>query len=222
MPEFRANVVYMAKTFKEALMKSITALENSVNKEPDFMFGNLKYNTGVILDDPKSATFYHIDKKQQTVTAVVFTGPLLTFAVKDFRLNFAFTPTSQAYVPNFVTQVDLPEFLQMGSSFLNQTLPVPFFRTYADHEIKEVMGKRSAKINKIEYANPNKASIHILDSSWYTTVMRTEGFMVTGHLRMQPCGKNLSERKLIYVDGFQKHGYVRKAKMLNQPSNNVV
>ena len=39
--------------------------------------------------------------------------------------------------------------------------------------------------------------------------IRTESFKVTGHWRFQPCGVGMLERKLIWIDTFEKSGYVR-------------
>jgi hypothetical protein len=55
-----------------------------------------------------------------------------------------------------------------------------------------------------------------LDSTWFTTIVRSEGFKVGGHFRMQPFGKNLSDRKLIWISPFDKNGYTRKAKILSK------
>lgn len=62
----------------------------------------------------------------------------------------------------------------------------------------------------------NKApfSVTQLDSSWLRTIIRTEGFMVRGHFRLQPYGTGRSERKLIYIEPYEKHGYTRTAKKL--------
>lgn len=56
-------------------------------------------------------------------------------------------------------------------------------------------------------------TINRLDASWYTTYCRTDGFLVSGHFRMQPCGRGRQDRKLIYIKPFMKDGYVRRARM---------
>ena len=53
-----------------------------------------------------------------------------------------------------------------------------------------------------------------LDSSWFKTIIRTEGFKVRGHFRLQPYGEGRKERKLIYIEDYEKHGYTRTAKKL--------
>jgi hypothetical protein len=66
-----------------------------------------------------------------------------------------------------------------------------------------------------KYLNETKNKIEILDSTWFTTIVRSEGFNVRGHFRMQPCGKDRAERKLIWISDFEKEGYTREARILN-------
>lgn len=64
-----------------------------------------------------------------------------------------------------------------------------------------------------KYVNETKKKIEVLDSTWFTTIVRSEGFDVRGHFRFQVSGKGRSERKLVWVNGFEKTGYTRKAKL---------
>jgi hypothetical protein len=63
-----------------------------------------------------------------------------------------------------------------------------------------------------------------MDATWFTTFIRSEEFAVGantgGFFRLQPCGKDLKDRKLIWVLPFTKHGYTRKAKVLSDPHRN--
>jgi hypothetical protein len=61
-----------------------------------------------------------------------------------------------------------------------------------------------------KYLNDSKSNISIVDSKWNVVSVRNESFLVGGHWRMQPCGKNNEERKLIYIDTFEKKGYTRR------------
>lgn len=51
--------------------------------------------------------------------------------------------------------------------------------------------------------------IVVVNSNWNITSIRTEGFDVSGHFRLQPYKTG---HKLIWIDPFKKHGYVRHAK----------
>ena len=68
----------------------------------------------------------------------------------------------------------------------------------------------------------NKSGLRIkyIDSRWLREIIRTEGFKVRGHFRLQPMKDEDGEwtRKLIYINEFEKHGYHRRA--LRELSNN--
>ena len=65
-------------------------------------------------------------------------------------------------------------------------------------------------------ANMTESTVYVVDSSWNKIIIRTDGFGVRGHFRLQPCGANMADRKLIWIDAFEKHGYKRqpRAKIL--------
>ena len=91
--------------------------------------------------------------------------------------------------------------------------------------------KRYAKINTVDAKSIKRPKadepevkttingIKYLDASWYTTIIRSEGFGVKGHFRLQPYGPKRTEKKLIYINEYQKHGYIRRAKLLTEKNN---
>lgn len=66
-------------------------------------------------------------------------------------------------------------------------------------------GKKDGKVT-----NNSNNTVYVVDSSWNQLIIRTEGFAVMGHFRLQPCGVAMRERKLIWIDAFEKHGYKRR------------
>lgn len=54
--------------------------------------------------------------------------------------------------------------------------------------------------------------VTIVTSKWNITTIRTEGFDVSGHFRVQPCGEGRANSKIIFIEPFKKNGYIRKAK----------
>lgn len=77
-------------------------------------------------------------------------------------------------------------------------------------------GVRRTMPDRIESVVVNRMpfQINVIDSSWLKTIIRTEGFEVRGHYRLQACGVGRKEHKLIFIKGFKKHGYVRTAKKI--------
>jgi hypothetical protein len=174
----------------------------------------LKYEYGTYINK-KEVTFYKIDKTTEKISSVIIIGNEIVFAgfdVKGGEDRFA----SRFFVPRWISLEKTAEDIQVAVLKLMFPLATAMFRTYSDHEVKFVEGKGGATLNGITYKNFNKKGITILDSTWFTTIVRTEGFKVNGHLRLQPCGAGRTERKLIYIETFEKHGYVRKAKILEE------
>lgn len=90
------------------------------------------------------------------------------------------------------------------------------FIKHVDLETKTIEPERKDWHVGTKYVNETKSKIEVLDSTWFTTITRSEVFKVGGHFRMQPYGEGRSQRKLIWIDPFEKNGYTRTAKMLNQ------
>lgn len=58
--------------------------------------------------------------------------------------------------------------------------------------------------------NASRNTVYVVDSSWNKLIIRTDGFAVRGHFRLQPCGVNHMDRKLMWINAFEKHGYTRR------------
>jgi hypothetical protein len=77
---------------------------------------------------------------------------------------------------------------------------------------KEKTGtKKSGKI-----INTLNLPLTIITSRWNTTVIRTEGFSVKGHFAIRWSGEGRLIPKLVFIQPFEKNGYVRTAKSKEQ------
>jgi len=63
-----------------------------------------------------------------------------------------------------------------------------------------------------KYKNESVGDVVLVDSTWNKILVREDGFTVSGHLRLQPYGPGKTRKKLIFIEEFQKSGYVRGAK----------
>lgn len=59
-------------------------------------------------------------------------------------------------------------------------------------------------------SNDTNVPVIIVNSNWNITSIRTEGFNVSGHFRLQPYPSE-NQTKMIFIQPFMKHGYVRRA-----------
>lgn len=64
--------------------------------------------------------------------------------------------------------------------------------------------------------NDFRFPLTIVTSKWNVTSIRNEEFGVRGHFRIQPCGTGRMNYEIIFISPFKKHGYVRKAKSLDE------
>jgi len=72
----------------------------------------------------------------------------------------------------------------------------------------EKMGTR--KSGKI--INEVRQPLIVVTSKWNVTSVRTEGFAVSGHFRLQPYGEGRKQVRVKWIDPFEKKGYIRTAK----------
>jgi hypothetical protein len=111
-----------------------------------------------------------------------------------------------------------------GSPGYHITFPVQvvvtflLFKEFAELEIKTIKkGKNSkTKLNNTDYETAVDIPINIIDSTWFTTLIKTDSFKVRGHFRLQPYGTGNRDKRLIWIEEFEKHGIVRQAKMLKK------
>jgi len=101
---------------------------------------------------------------------------------------------------------------------INIVLILVLFKKYAPIETVVVNKKtnRKAKLNGEKHLNDNLFDITVVDSNWFTNIIRTEGFGVRGHFALRACGKGRIERKLVWISPFKKNGYHREAKKLKE------
>jgi len=91
------------------------------------------------------------------------------------------------------------------------------FKKYAPLETLIVNRDKTRKgiLNKEKHLNEYNHDITVIDSTWFTTIIRTKGFGVQGHFGLRACGVGRTERRLVWIDAYQKDGYKRLAKKLN-------
>ncbi len=102
-------------------------------------------------------------------------------------------------------------------NILVSTLHILAFLKYAEIETVELKPKEKKKLFDCKYLNETNETIEIIDSSWFRTIINSEGFNVRGHFRLQPKKKDGKwTKELIWINEFKKKGFVRKAKRLKQ------
>lgn len=213
-PLYRKKIQYITNPFHEAFYKNKSKLTE--------VFDKMNFNTcGVLLYSKGSWTttcFYmiytegHGEDWKVRLSLTYFSKHAQNdfFSLEALIIVDDFNPDdnpvfflSQAYEDIGLNQVSLE----------SEIIGLLTFLKYCPMETKVINRASRGYHTGEKYVNETKHDVEILDSSWFTTIVRTEGFGVTGHLRWQPCGPGRREVKLIYVEPFEKQGYTRTAKI---------
>jgi len=131
------------------------------------------------------------------------------FVVKDFRITSPHEPESDAF-----NKIPFSGSDKHKGFLLNVIAPLLSILYFAEIETKVIQSsnKKNTSSRHNGVKNSTSIPIEVIDSTWFTTIVRTEGFAVNGHFRFQPCGQSREQRKLIWIDGFEKKGYTRIAR----------
>lgn len=213
-----SNIQYVSHSFLEAFLKGKSKLSAVFDKE-DIDEGGVIIVGGATNGFTHWHTYYYYAKSY-----------LSDDGEKKIQYLFIdFSKHSKSVIPNLDVYVSYSEgelkelvwngYVEEGKdSTWWGAFVVSFilFKKYCETETKVIPANKKEHHIGVKYVNETKRKITVLDSTWFTTIVKSEGFGVSGHFRLQPCGPNNSERKLIYIAPFEKQGYTRTAKVLNQ------
>lgn len=213
-PSFGKKIRFISEPFHDAYTKAMHRLADVIDVEPINEAGTLiskvspkEYNT----------IFYNIKTEGQGKDFMM--GGIIFFFSKETdrekpslcTMIHRYSAGTKVYMSDKGHAAGVTDI-----SIFADILSLLLFLKYCDQETKIVNAKRREHHAGVKYVNETPQNIEILDSTWFTTIVRSEGFKVGGHFRMQPCGPERSQRKLIWISDFEKTGYTRTAKVLNQ------
>lgn len=211
---FKEKIQYISDPFYQAYNSAAHKLSSVIDAE----------------DIHESGTF--ISRSSPSETNTIFYDIATEGKGSDFKLTaviFFFTkdtnrekPSLAMYVQrnskgikNYISETGHKYGID-GMQVIADVFTLILFMKYAELQTKIIKSEKKDFHIGIKYVNETKSNIEILDSTWFTTIVRSEGFKVSGHFRMQPFGPKLTERKLIWINPFEKTGYTKTAKILNQ------
>jgi hypothetical protein len=94
-------------------------------------------------------------------------------------------------------------------------LALAMFKSYAQVETKILLPNSKTKGILCKYVNQTKLKLTYLDSKWFTNLVKSDGFNVRGHFRLQPMKKNGEwTKELIWISEFEKTGYTAPARKI--------
>jgi hypothetical protein len=147
----------------------------------------------------KDRTLLSLRKQISGQKSHSFINPLHFYKMKEFM-----------EIVGDVSQKDMT--VRIDTYYYQLVILFELFRKYAQVETRILQPKSKAELFKCNYHNQSDYSVEIMNSTWFTTLVKSEEFKVRGHFRLQPCGEAFKDRKLVWIKDFKKEGYTRKAK----------
>jgi len=213
--DFKSEVNIISEPFNEASLKAqkkLIELYQDILKNDlsdfdvngtyilgDFVF-LIKYKE--IKGSQNREMFFSFFDKQATPIALYFNSSKL-----DVNLIWV----SERY--------DIPKNEEMMSKYVSgwiaHIIVLKMFKSYAEVDTKILAGKSKIKGKGYKHLNETNLKICFLDSKWFTNLVKSDAFSVSGHFRLQPKKKEGSwTKELIWIDEFLKNGYTSKARIL--------
>lgn len=139
-------------------------------------------------------------------------GKLVPMVAATISPNQKFEPIFLSFAL-IKAERDVDEYLH--NLFYDTILLLNFIK-YAEVETKHLPANRKVQGINCKYINETKSNVKILDSMWFTELVKSDAFKVRGHFRLQPKKKEGEwTKELIWIKDFEKSGYTRKAGKLN-------
>ena len=205
------NVNMISKPFHEAVEKSSASLQRLINdhiEQKDLFVGGVYMTTHtavfcIVHYGPNGSAIvcYNFSKDGQ-ILSLYATYP----DVPD--ILYVCCEICEKYGIN--TEKEKREFCLEISKFC---IKVELFKIHATIETVVVEpGKKASGPKGEKCKNETLVPVTMLDTRWFTTTIRTDGFPVRGHVRLQPIKENGEwKKRLIWINEFEKNGYTRKA-----------
>jgi len=109
-----------------------------------------------------------------------------------------------------VNEIPMEQIGMNGATILEAVIKLLLFIELSDIIIEILEPNQKTGTRKTgKVFNQSDSNVVVVDSKWNTISVRNEGFKVSGHWRAQPCGVGRQERRIIWIDSFEKKGYVR-------------
>lgn len=223
------NIYMPSKSFDEAMLKSSKAFGDMPGTTSVFL--EVQEDCCFLLDHGKTKLFLFKDGNNDAGYPQFALFSTQLHGVINFHAEFCIIPDEQGLGISFVWRPQISGHLGADSDdpmwdkpdgevlwvFFKMINMYLIFKKYSDVELEVVSREATVKRSRILRDKVNNfmgINVTILDSNWFTTICRDEGFAVSGHFRLQPCKQNGEwTRKLIYINPYTKHGYHRKARM---------
>jgi len=216
-PLFLKKVQYITDPFFKAFTKGRSKLEDILT---DVSFDQSGTYVIPVKEGTNNTVFYNL-KAERAKSDWKLNGTIMYFAKskkmpEPYLFVFIHIQDNKSIV---YLQDQMWKENRSPTDFISPILYMILFTQYCEVETKIVPAGRNDVHLKEKYVNETKRAIEILDSTWFTTIIKTDGFWVGkkdgGILRWQHYGPGRTMKKIVFIYPFEKQGYVRKAKVID-------
>jgi hypothetical protein len=213
----KTKVTCVSKNFIDTVKYSFDKISDIINNEINKEFEEIFINETFIIDGFIIHTVQQISNTGFSIMSAIFE--------KDGCLISTYHKKNISDIGDLWETRTKPYFFTINGKryniaiyFSKIILNIVYFKKYAKVEIIESKAKSKTNVFNCKYLNETNSDIEYLDSKWFTTLINSKGFKVRGFFRMQPKKKNGEwTKELIWVEEFEKKGYVRNAKISHNP-----
>ena len=180
-------------------------------QEHDHLFMNNEGIGLLIHYDEENDKFILVGSKEFAIVAM--------FSVTVLEESKMQVEIGDYYITSRLSSEKVNEFKDIALNMFRVSYAVKHF---APTEIQIVDEKNrkvrigKGKDNKITADSGLLVPVNVIDSSYLTTIIHVNETSVRGHFRLQPCGEGMTDRKLIWIEPYQKGPYKRIAKKLKE------
>lgn len=212
---FKKEINLITKPFNDAIQKSKDKLTDLLHDIIANELGDLLVSGTYIIDGNVYMIYWDTKKGLEHYECSVFTFtnygmPLFYYRHSNIHDSFF------GWVSNAINiKKDKETLEKFFFQIIKDILICALFKTFTQTDIKIIEPKQKIKDISCKYVNNTNFKILKLDSTWYTTLVKSDSFKVNGHLRWQP--KKVDgqwTKELIWIKDFTKSGYTRKAAKL--------
>lgn len=207
-------VYYVSEAFRKAMDKVIDKLYPLINEKG--MLRNIHEQCCII--DGK-ITFVFLNLKDDNFRMLRIADGICTEVI-DYELSVEDIGFANVEALGRLSLLDSERPQMALINMMGYVYYYLLFKKYGNIDIEMVPAKKTLRKSQILGEKVNNfmgIDVKVLDSRWFTTICRDEGFLVSGHFRLQPCKDENGEwtRKLIYINPYAKTGYHRLAPIVN-------
>jgi hypothetical protein len=216
--DFSKEINVISKPFMEASSKAMPKLSELLrdilsNDTSDFdvkgtyIIGDrvIMISYSVLQGSENQEKFFYVFDKSGV--------PLMLNVQSEIHNILEVTWISNVHGLQFNSDLEVKQFMAMA---VHSIFIYKMFKSYAQVETKYLKPNQKFKDIICKYKNDTKLNLCFLDSKWFTNLVKSDGFTVRGHFRLQPKKINGEmSKELIWISEFQKTGYTAPARMLS-------